>query len=350
MLNRLGSSLAATAFATAVAFLVASPTQAALNVASGFQIEKWVDNSTVLEGSGLAVDSTGRYGSSVYFGDSASGIIYRIDGQDVLTPFATMPNPARYEIAFDTSGDFGNQMYVIAQNNTGTYDIHAVTPSGDVSLFYKGGTLTSGIEFGTGGAFGTDMYVIDRASGGLLRIAPNGTATLLGVGITAKDRDDDLVISEGGAFGNFIYTTRVTGTDLIQRTSSTGVVTDWSFSLGGKSIDFGQGIFGEYLYLGGPQSLSGYDGAVLLRYDASANMEVFVSGLPRTNDNPVRGLAITPDELWLYNTNDGVYRVTLANSQPAVPEPNMGLLLFAGMGTLGIFACCRRQRVSNASR
>jgi hypothetical protein len=308
------------AFAVAMCFFAQVSTAAP--VSNGFVVEKWIDR---IQLNGVAVDTSGAYGNNVYFGDNNTGTIHRLDGQGLSTPFATIPG-AISSLEFDPTGAFGGLLYAsVVRSGSQPDKVYAIAPDGSSSLFFSGSTMLSkGMSFGRGGAFGSDLYMADGQAGNLVRIHSDGTSSTLSGGLGVRDGNDDLVLVEDGPFGGFIYLTSVQGTDEIQRIAPSGSAGIFTLAAGGKSIEIGSGVFGDYLYAGGPSSLSGADGAVIVRYDASGNMEVFAEGFLPTNDNPIRTLAIQNDTMWAINVDDALYRIT------PVPEPITGDLNFDG--------------------
>jgi len=207
--------------------------------------------------------------------------------------------------------------------------IYRITPTGQASIFYQSppgqlDLLTNGIAFGKGNGFGNELYIQDAEHGNLSRIAPDGTRLSFGSGVTAGDFEDDLLISGGGPFGNYAYMTNAFGGE-IRRMSPAGVSELFATGLSGIALAFGEGIFGENLYIG-------TGNGEIYAVESSGQATLFAGGFA----NRIRGLDIDGDTMWLTVAHPpgSLYKVRL------IPEPSTLVLLCVGV--VGLLSLPRR--------
>lgn len=113
---------------------------------------------------GLAFDKQ----SIMYVGDR-SGTIYRIKGIDSREVFATLePSVSAYHLAFSPAGD----LYVSAPGLSSFDGIWRITPSGEISTFFRGLGRPQGLAFDRAG----NLYVAGCLKGrrGIVKISPDG--------------------------------------------------------------------------------------------------------------------------------------------------------------------------------
>ncbi|HXR96979.1 MAG TPA: hypothetical protein VN709_03965 [Terriglobales bacterium] len=115
---------------------------------------------------GIAFDSAG----DLYVGDR-SGTIFKIDAQRSTFVFATLePSVAAYHLAFGPD----NYLYVSGPTTSSFDAIWRISPSGEVSTFFRGLGRPQGIAFDANG----DLYAVASHAGrcGVIRITPAGVA------------------------------------------------------------------------------------------------------------------------------------------------------------------------------
>lgn len=127
---------------------------------------------------GLAFDGDGN----LYVGDR-SGTIFKINRERQIFVFTTLePGVAAYHLAFGPD----RNLYVASPTTSSFDQVFCVSPTGDVSTFYRGLGRPQGLAFDVQG----NLYVAASLAGarGVVRIAPGGGAA-------------DLVVSGQGIVG-----------------------------------------------------------------------------------------------------------------------------------------------------
>ena len=138
---------------------------------------------------GLALGPGGDFGTDLYIMDFQGAywltpVLFRVRG-DGTQEYLAGGYPYVNNIAFDTSGLFGGDLFVSSYR--GTY-IWRITPAFETSTFItKNSSLFKGvadIRFGLGGEFGQDMYVLSGLDGTVYRISPDGVISSFVSGLT----------------------------------------------------------------------------------------------------------------------------------------------------------------------
>jgi sugar lactone lactonase YvrE len=126
---------------------------------------------------GIAFDAAG----DLYVGDR-SGTIFKIRTARAGKPqetfvFATLePSISAYHLAFDSK----STLYVTGPTTASSQVIHAIDRDGNATMFYRGLGRAQGMAFDAD----DNLYVAASLKGdrGIVRIAPNGEATLVVAG------------------------------------------------------------------------------------------------------------------------------------------------------------------------
>jgi len=162
---------------------------------------------------GLAFDTTGRFGDDLFVADVNFVGIERIlrirpDGSistlTTITPDGTHPN----NIVFDTIGNFGGDLFSVtaAPRAFVTDFISRITPTGVVSTFVTNlgdfATSSSGLAFDNVGTFGGGLFLARTGFGEIIIMKPDGTFTpfvtnLAGPQGLAFDKIGNLFIVDG---------------------------------------------------------------------------------------------------------------------------------------------------------
>jgi len=177
----------------------------------------------------LAFGPPGLFPSGLYT-INADGDVIIIDamgGQQVL---ARVPTPFGRDMAFDTSGDFGGDLYVM--DTAGGLPpfgdkILRVSPTGTASLFTMAPRMPEenawGIAFGLG-RFGTDLYVSFGGSAligspipSIYRINRTGDGSAFAVYPEFHELMD-IAFSPGGSFGEYLYVGELTNNTIYRLT------------------------------------------------------------------------------------------------------------------------------------
>lgn len=117
---------------------------------------------------GIAFDDDGN----LYVGDR-SGTIFKLNTQGTVFVFATLePSVSAYHLAFTDEGT----LLVTGPTTSSNEAIHAVSPEGEVSTWYRGLGRPQGMALDTDG----NVYVASSLHGerGIIRITPKKEATL----------------------------------------------------------------------------------------------------------------------------------------------------------------------------
>ena len=139
--------------------------------------------------SGIAFSTGGSFGSAMYVADFGIGDIHRATGCGATTPFATIATPGA--IAFPPSGSaYGDYLYACK-----AYDgpIYRVSSTGEVTSWLDFPTVY--LRFGPGGDWGTGLYATDQTTpghGAIVKISSAGDVTPL---------VDNFLIPEGFDWG-----------------------------------------------------------------------------------------------------------------------------------------------------
>jgi sugar lactone lactonase YvrE len=140
---------------------------------------------------GLAFDAAGN----LYCGDR-SGTIFKIAPDRQIFVFATLePSVAAFHLCMAPNGT----LYVSAPTTTSNDNIYAVSPEGDVRVYYSGLGRPQGLAMGKNG----DLLVAASLHGsrGMVCITPRGRASLAVAG-------NGIVGLAGLPDGNFVLATR----------------------------------------------------------------------------------------------------------------------------------------------
>lgn len=124
------------------------------------------------EGMGIATGIAFDADQNLYVGDR-SGTIFKINRERDTFVFATLePSVSAYHLAFHPNGD----LYVTGPTTSSVDTIHRITPSGDVSLFFKGLGRPQGLAFDVDG----NCYVAASLNGrrGIVRLTPDAKASM----------------------------------------------------------------------------------------------------------------------------------------------------------------------------
>jgi len=124
------------------------------------------------EGMGVATGIAFDAEQNLYVGDR-SGTIFKINRERDIFVFALIePSVSAYHLAFSPSGD----LYVTGPTTSSVDSVYRITPTGDVSNFYKGLGRPQGIAFDLDG----NLYVAASYSGrrGIVRISPDSKASM----------------------------------------------------------------------------------------------------------------------------------------------------------------------------
>jgi DNA-binding beta-propeller fold protein YncE len=118
---------------------------------------------------GLAFDDEGN----LYVGDR-SGTVFKLDTQGNVFVFATLePSVSAYHLAFDNSGN----LLVSGPTTSSNECIHAISPEGEVSVWYRGLGRPQGIAVDREG----NAYVAASLGGerGIIRITQQKQASVV---------------------------------------------------------------------------------------------------------------------------------------------------------------------------
>ncbi|MGH9375623.1 MAG: gluconolaconase [Terriglobia bacterium] len=138
-----------------------------------YQIKPDGHRTVYAEGMGIATGIAFDKQGNLYVGDR-SGTIFRINTDRQIFVFATLePSIAAYHLAFGLD----NCLYVTGPTTSSFDHIYRVSPSGEVSSFYRGLGRPQGLTFDVKG----NLYVAASLSGrrGVVRIDPDGKADLV---------------------------------------------------------------------------------------------------------------------------------------------------------------------------
>lgn len=127
---------------------------------------QWAEGMGVA--TGLAFDADGN----LYVGDR-SGTVFKLDGSGNVFVFATLePSVSAYHLAFNDAGI----LFVTGPTTSSNEVIHAISPEGEVSIWFRGLGRPQGMAFDTAG----NLYVAAsyRGERGIHRITPERESSL----------------------------------------------------------------------------------------------------------------------------------------------------------------------------
>ena len=307
------------AFVTLLACVGAASGQ--IGLPNGFQAELWLDWSAGYGLSGIQVGPGGAWGDDLYALSSTTLSLVRVTAPGQVEIVATGFSTGYGALVFDTTSSFSGDMFISDPHNQGGYvadPIHRISPDGTRSIFYASSTydlLMRGIAFGGDGR----LYVMDEERNCLQAFTNNASRSAFGSGITSWDYADDMRRSPGGAWGDGFYMTDAFN-DRVLHMSDAGATTIFSQSPVDVSLAFGEGVFGDKLYVSDR-------GGVIYAFQADGTRETFATGLSGPEDR-IRGLVIAGDYMWVAMDGAGLYRIM-------VPEPaTVGLMVIGAAGLL----------------
>ncbi|MGH9354944.1 MAG: IPT/TIG domain-containing protein [Terriglobia bacterium] len=137
-----------------------------------YQVTPQGQRTVYAEGMGIATGIAFDKQSNLYVGDR-SGTIFRINPDRQIFVFATLePSMAAYHLAFGPDG----RLYVTGPTTSSFDHVYRISPSGEVSSFYRGLGRPQGIAFDVKGL----LYVAASLGGrrGVVRISPDAKADL----------------------------------------------------------------------------------------------------------------------------------------------------------------------------
>jgi hypothetical protein len=129
--------------------------------------------SAYAQGMGVATGIAFDRDENLYVGDR-TGTIFKINRDRQIFVFATIePSVAAYHLAFSRAGD----LYVTGPTTSSFDRVLRVTPTGDVTSFYRGLGRPQGLAFDTHG----NLYVAASLAGqrGVVRLTPDAQAELV---------------------------------------------------------------------------------------------------------------------------------------------------------------------------
>jgi sugar lactone lactonase YvrE len=138
-----------------------------------YQVTPEGRRSVYAEGMGIATGIAFDQEGDLYVGDR-SGTIFKINRDRQIFVFATLePSVSAYHLAF--GHDRG--LYVTGPTTSSFDNVYRISPSGEVSSFYRGLGRPQGVAFDVKG----NLYVAASLAGrrGVVRILPDGNADLV---------------------------------------------------------------------------------------------------------------------------------------------------------------------------
>ena len=144
-------------------------------------LAQWAEGMGIA--TGLAFDPDGN----LYVGDR-SGTIFKLDTGGNVFVFATLePSVSAYHLAFNDAGT----LFVTGPTTSSNEAIHAISPSGEVTVWYRGLGRPQGLAVDTAG----NLYVAASLHGdrGIIRITPAREASVAvsGSGLVGLAFTDD---------------------------------------------------------------------------------------------------------------------------------------------------------------
>jgi sugar lactone lactonase YvrE len=138
-----------------------------------YQITPDGRRSVYAEGMGIATGIAFDQAGDLYVGDR-SGTIFKINRDRQIFVFATLePSVSAYHLAFGPD----RSLYVTGPTTSSFDNVYKISPSGEVSSFYRGLGRPQGLVFDAQG----NLYVSASLAGrrGVVRIVPDGSAELV---------------------------------------------------------------------------------------------------------------------------------------------------------------------------
>ncbi len=137
-----------------------------------YRIGKSGDRTQWAEGMGIATGIAFDEDGNLYVGDR-SGTIFKLNTQGSVFVFATLePSVSAYHLAFTNEGT----LLVTGPTTSSNEAIHAISPEGEVTTWYRGLGRPQGMAVDAGG----NVYVAASLHGerGIVRITPEREASL----------------------------------------------------------------------------------------------------------------------------------------------------------------------------
>jgi sugar lactone lactonase YvrE len=138
-----------------------------------YQVTPEGRRSIYAEGMGIATGIAFDQEGDLYVGDR-SGTIFKINRDRQIFVFATLePSVAAYHLAFGPD----RSLYVTGPTTSSFDQVYRISPSGEVSSFFRGLGRPQGLAFDVRG----NLYVAASLAGrrGVVRLAPDGGADLV---------------------------------------------------------------------------------------------------------------------------------------------------------------------------
>ncbi|HEX5484099.1 MAG TPA: SMP-30/gluconolactonase/LRE family protein, partial [Terriglobia bacterium] len=137
-----------------------------------YQVTPQGQRSVFAEGMGIATGMAFDKDGDLYVGDR-SGTIFKINRDRQIFVFATLePSVAAYHLAFGPDGG----LYVTGPTTSSFDHVYRISPSGEVTSFYRGLGRPQGLAFDASGC----LYIAASLAGqrGVVRLTPGGKAEL----------------------------------------------------------------------------------------------------------------------------------------------------------------------------
>jgi sugar lactone lactonase YvrE len=138
-----------------------------------YKVSSRGERTVFAEGMGVATGLAFDRDANLYVGDR-TGTIFKINPEGQIFVFATVePSVAAYHLAFGPRGN----LYVTGPT-TSSYDhVYRISPTGEVSSFFRGLGRPQGLAFDATG----NLYVAASLAGrrGVVRLAPDGKPELM---------------------------------------------------------------------------------------------------------------------------------------------------------------------------
>ena len=279
-----------------------------LSDSTDFKVDTWASGLGDIRG--VTVGSGAGFGADPFVFSVTQRSILRVTGKNSVQTLARGFKANRSgRIVFSREGStssFGGDMLVVspADHSREADLIFKVTADGRVTLFHSGPkSMAKGASFGSGTAFGDYLYAINVGERSLWRVDSTSTGTKFGSEVTAGSWEDDMIMTSNAMFGENAYVTDGIRGKLL-RMSTDGKVTDFATIPGALSIAEGQGVFGEFLYVGT------FDGTVV-RVSPDGETKTILSGFgSHKPEGNFRGIDIADDQMWLTTDTGELLKVT----------------------------------------
>jgi formylglycine-generating enzyme required for sulfatase activity len=304
------------------------------NLTEGFVLDTWASGLGDIRG--VTAGAGGPFGTDPFIYSSSQRAVLRVIAQNKVEVFAKgFPANQSGRIAFDSTGkhaSFGSDMFLSSPADLGQNAdlIYRVKPNGDAAVFHTGPkSMAKGLSFGTGTAFGDFLYVINCGGQTLLRVDAASVGSNLGTGITCGSWEDDLVVTSGDSFGENAYLTDGVHGKVL-RVTPAGASTTFAMVPGAISIAQGEGLFGDFLYVGT------FDGNVV-RVSPLGEVSPFLSGFGvHSAEGNFRGMDVTANEMWLTTDTGELLKITPTAPVALVNSIGMKFVVLpAGQFTMG---------------